>query len=236
MEEYLRIFNDYYSKFDNTCEDIKRKYFHTFRVVDFANKIATSLKLNEEDLEKAKICALFHDISRFQQWSTYRTYEDAKSFDHGDMGARILKDIGITDKTILLSTRDHNKFKIGNDVEGKDILFANITRDSDKLDILIEQSRVCTDTECIIGPEVLESFKKHELVKNNPKYEDSSIFNMLRCLAFIFDMNFKESLEIVKERNLVNLKCDEILSKFDNENIKEIKKICNEYIEMKLGE
>ena len=89
IEREIEEFKKYAHNFDMSIGFINRKYNHTFRVVDRADKITedvTDLKLKRLSL----IGALLHDISRFKQWTDYNTFEDAKSFDHGDMGYEIL--------------------------------------------------------------------------------------------------------------------------------------------------
>ena len=201
----------------------------------YAKRIATSLGLSESDTELALKCALFHDIARFKQWTEYNTYIDSKSFDHGDEGANILKEIGIEDEIILESTKYHNKYKLPDNIDDRTRLFANITRDADKIDIMDKQGLKCREKEFILSDKVLNSFRHHELIKNDAMDTSISIFNMLRQMAFIFDMNYTESLKIVKNKNIINLKCDEILSKFDEDSIKEIKNICNKYIEERIN-
>ena len=230
----LGLFNSYYRTFDNEIADIRRKYEHTFRVVMYACEIAESLDLPKEDVELAMKCALFHDIARFKQWSEYQTYEDAKSFDHGDMGYSILKELGINDEIILISTKYHNKYDIPNDLDERTMMFCNITRDADKLDIMNTQALECNDVNYYINDDILTSFREHKLLSNKLMDEKTDVFLILLCLAFIFDMNFKGSLEIVKNKNLVNIKCDQILKRFNKDEIKEIKDICNKYIDERL--
>lgn len=226
----LKIFNENYSLFDKSELRINSKYKHTFRVVKFAEEIAIEEGLSNEDIEFAKICALFHDIARFKQYTIYKTFVDEESFDHGDEGYNILKEMNITDNIILLSTKYHNKYKIPDDIDERTKLFCNITRDADKIDIMIEQGKICSDKEFYIDDEIINSFKEHKQLKNSLIDGKSTLYYMLRCIAFIFDMNFKSSLKIVKDSNEINLKFDEILSHFDEESIKEIRNICNEYL------
>ena len=82
----------------------------------------------------------------------------------------------------------------------------------------------------------MDSFKEHKMVKNNPDYWNSQGYMILRYLAFIFDINYKKSFEIIKESNIINNKCDLILSRVDSEVIKEIKNICNKYIDERISD
>ena len=235
MKEALELFNNYYDKFDKTLWGVYMKYDHTMRVVNYCKEIAESLNLSSEDVELAMICGLFHDIARFKQWQEYNTFEDKLSFDHGDEGYNILKELGIDDEIVLLSTKYHNKYEVG-DVDYRTKIFCNITRDADKLDIMIMQENKCNDEEYDVPDVVIESLKNKKLTHNMIEDKVSNTTNILRCVGFIFDMNYKKSFEVLKETNIVNKKLDIILSKFDEQDIKDIKNICNEYIDERVSD
>ena len=235
MKEALELFNNYYDKFDKTLWGVYMKYDHTFRVVDYAKKIARSINLNDEDYDLACKCALFHDIARFKQWQEYNTFEDKLSFDHGDEGYNILKELGVDDEIILTSTKYHNKYAVETNDE-RTLMFCNITRDADKLDIMMKQNKECNDEEFILPEDIIESFRNNKLTYNKIETESSDVCNILRCVAFIFDINFKESFKIIKETDIVNKKFDVILEKFDNEITRELKQICNEYIDERVSD
>lgn len=231
MNHYREIFDKYYSQFDNSEYWIKYKYDHTMRVVEYAKQIAISLNLSDEDIELAELCGLFHDISRFKQWAEYQTFIDLNSFDHGDMGYEILKELGIENEIILISTKVHNKYEVPDDLDDRTKLFCNITRDADKVDILIDLANDADDDSVDIPEEVIEAFKNHTMVQNRVANSQNKTVKMLRCLAFIFNAQYKKTFELIKEHNVVNIKCDNILSKHDDDRIKEIKNILNNYID-----
>ena len=54
MKNALKIFNDYVKKYDLTDKEIMKKYHHSLRVMEIANKIATSLNLSEEEINNIK--------------------------------------------------------------------------------------------------------------------------------------------------------------------------------------
>lgn len=230
MEKELDIFNNYYSNYNDLCIEIHRKYEHTMRVVSYAEKIAKSLDLNNEDIILAKKCALFHDIARFKQWNDYNTFHDKDSFDHGDMGCKILKELGINDEIILLSTKYHNKYEIDKSLDERTKLFCNITRDADKIDIMDTQEKTCKEKSIDIPKDIIDVFYEHKLLKNNITANYISVFSMLRSLAFIFDINYKESFKIIKDKDIINLKCNEIYDKTKNKDIKKIQDILNNFI------
>ena len=53
--------------------------------------IASSIGLNEEKINLAKLIGLLHDIARFEQYTRYQTFRDIESIDHGNLGAEILQ-------------------------------------------------------------------------------------------------------------------------------------------------
>ena len=232
--DYIKRFNDYYKDYDDSVWHINMKYKHTFRVVSYAKRIAMSLNLSEADVDLACSCALFHDIARFSQWKNYQTYEDSKSFDHGDEGYRILKEIGIDDEIILKSTLYHNKFKIDEKLDDRTLMFCNITRDADKIDIMFEQVNEMKDEIYYMSDDLVSCFRNHEQLKNGMMPEDIYLFRILRCLAFIFDINFVESFKIIKDKKIIDFKCNKILEKFDEDVIKEIRDICNNYVDERI--
>lgn len=234
MEEALNIFNNYYDSFDKSLDGVHRKYDHTMRVVIYAKKIAKGLNLNDEDYELASLCALYHDIAWFKQWSEYKTFEDALSFDHGDEGEKILKELGITDEIILKSTRVHNKLSVPNEFDERTKLFADITRDADKLDNLCVKFPKLEGT-YEIPEEAINSLLNKEMVKNNEKYDDNNLFHLLREIGFIFDLNFKESFKIIEEDGCIQRRLD-LMKDLNMEKYDELVKVCNEYINERLSD
>ena len=48
--------------------------------------LSNKLNLSKTDKELAKIIGLYHDIGRFEQDKRYDSFNDKKTFDHGDYG------------------------------------------------------------------------------------------------------------------------------------------------------
>ncbi len=230
MKEDLKIFNEYYEKYNNSEYGTYMKYDHTFKVIDYAKEIAKSLNLSEEDIDLASRCALWHDIARFNQWKEYKTFNDYHSFDHGKEGTIILKELGIKNDIIEKSTYYHNKYKIDDSLDDRTKLFCNITRDADKIAIIVDHKIECSDKELILTDDIINCFKEHKQLKNEYVIENSTFHCLLRLIAFIFDLNFQKSFKIIKEQDLINKKFDLVLNKFDDERVKELRDICNEYV------
>ena len=67
INKEIEEFNKFISNYDINNEAIKMKYNHTFRVVDYANKILVN-ETNDKDIVRlGLIGALLHDIARFKQ-------------------------------------------------------------------------------------------------------------------------------------------------------------------------
>ena len=137
------VFKDYVDTFDLDNKNIKLKYFHTLEVANISYEIANLMNLSEEDKDLAKLIGYLHDIGRFVQIEKTKTFKD-KNMDHADYGVKVLFeedlirkfiDTNKYDEIIRKAIKNHNKYEILDEVNDKEKLFANIIRDSDKIDI-----------------------------------------------------------------------------------------------------
>lgn len=126
----------------------QRKIEHTIDVCRITERIL------KEEKEFASIknggllgycCALFHDLSRFEQLAEYATLRDQDSFDHGKRSMEILKErlfpmpteLSPEENEILLTSVElHNKKALPPDLAPHILPFARLIRDADKLSIL----------------------------------------------------------------------------------------------------
>lgn len=206
FERIEKVFKEYVDTFDMEDEKISLKYYHTLEVANISYKIASLMGLSDEDKDLAKLIGYLHDIGRFEQVAQTNSFKD-KLMDHADNGVKLLFDEGMIrkfiddpkyDEIIKKAVRNHNKYKILDEVDNREELFTNIIRDSDKIDIF-RVRKLYYNSEIILPPskEVLDSFEKGELVKlDDIKNKSDSI---LCILAFIFDFNYKNSLKVLKE-------------------------------------
>lgn len=209
MDERYDTFDAFVMQYDMNEEMIGYKYNHSYRVVHQAQEIARSLKLSDEDKEIAEIVALLHDVARFKQWTEYKTFDDHKSFDHGDEAIKILFEDGEIEKynvdkkfydIIKIAIKNHNKLKYDEEsLSAKEKLHCKIIRDADKIDIIYAFSThrllemESDDSE--INPKVIEKITQHKLVNK----EDAETKNdrILMELALAYDLNYKYSIERV---------------------------------------
>ena len=239
VEEFLK----YVDKYDNNDKEILLKRRHTLRVMELSEEIAKSLDLSEEDVELAKLCGLLHDIGRFTQIRDFNTYNDLVSLDHGDLGAEILKKDNYINKftnknqdNIIKVVKYHNKYKIPKTLSEKNRLLTKIVRDADKIDILflfVNKETYNNIEYTSVSKEVYNDILNKRLVRNvNVK---TSADEIVREIANIFDISYKKSFEIIKERDYVNKIFKIQLERTKNEEftkqLKEMQLMLNNYIE-----
>lgn len=239
MQEFVR----YAKLFDLKNPLIMSRFHHTFRVIEYAKDIARSEGLSDKDVILAMKCALLHDVARFRQFKMYNTYIDAESFDHGDEGARILSSNKFVNrytkdtaeqKLIIKVVKNHNKYKVEDGLTERELLFTNIVRDADKIDIMLQYGNEING-KFILNPSYLKPFQEKRLYKNKAVTGEYEV--TMRTMAFIYDMNFKYSYEFIKENNIINDKVELLMSHSTSLGIFEyLAKICNEYIDERIEE
>ena len=144
---FERRFRDYADTFRNADGSldfpIRCKIEHTFNVCRTAEKICRREGLTDRETHVFLLCALFHDLSRFEQFRKFRTFRDAESFDHGDRSEELmlsggfLRDVPSGVKAVVAcAVRLHNKLQIPPDTPPESLPAVRMVRDADKLDIL----------------------------------------------------------------------------------------------------
>lgn len=254
LEKCKKEFLKYTEEFDLENDGIKRKQLHSLRVMEASKKVAEALKLSEEKVELAELIGLLHDIGRFEQYNRGNTYLNEMLLDHANLGVQVLVRDDyikkyITDENyidvILKAIINHNKYKIIEEgMTEEEILFAKIIRDADKLDILYEGTELYWNTErekenvenSKISVNIEQQFKAERQVKKLGNERNDTVDGLLILLSYIYDINFKETLEIINKENYV----DRILDRFDfkdeqtKEQIEKLKKILLRFIRLSL--
>lgn len=244
-------FEKYVKPYGRDNVKICRKIEHSYRVIEVAKQIAKTLKLEEEDLELAKLIGLLHDIGRFEQIRIYDTFSDKDSIDHADLGVKILFEDGLIrkfieddkyDNIIYKAIKNHNKYAIEDGLDEKELLHAKIIRDADKTDIYEVYIRDIESNENAIfnydniskekiSDKVLEAVKEHKLVDRY--YTVNEADRYVAALAFIFDFNFKKGLELVKERKYITKLINRVRTENNEEEMKVIERNILEYFKEK---
>lgn len=240
-EEQFIKYTDSYRKYG---EKIILKINHTMRVEKLCEEIARSLNLKEDDINLAAMCGLLHDIGRFEQWKKYQTYNDLKSIDHGDLGEKLLKENHLINRftnnqvnTVLRAVKYHNKYRVPKTISERNKLFVDITRDADKIDILylFVKGELYTKTEeSKMSDEIIHALKEKRLIrKDETKTKADEI--AIR-LAFLFDINFKKSYDIILENDYINKMIDIQIEESNNKELKEQLEELRAYLNQYIGE
>ena len=255
--EKARIeFKNFIDKYDNKNDlGFNLKVVHTYQVVTIAKNIATNLNLSEEDVNLAELIALLHDIGRFEELNYFKKF-DIASFNHASYGVKMLFEDNLIrrfveddsyDNIIKVAIDNHNKLSIEDGLDDKSLLHVKIIRDADKLDnfrVKKEEKIEAIFPGKLKSKDELEnstiSTKVYETIKENKCvdiHDRITLLDYWLCvLAFIFDLNFKESYQIVKENNYIDILIDRFkYNDLDTKNkMEEIKNIMNNFVENKL--
>ena len=205
-EKVVKSFNKYYEDYKDLSKGIVLKYGHSFNVANYMEELADKLVLDEEDIYLAKTIGLLHDIGRFEQLKEFNSFDDDK-FDHADFSVKYLFEDGHirdfikdskNDNIIKEAIANHNKYEIRDGLNERELLFSKMIRDMDKVDIFYQ----------IASKYDIEFKDKPSDIAVKKFFEEKSLTNeerIKRCdyvigtLAFVFDINFKESFEILKD-------------------------------------
>lgn len=245
-ENVLKSFKKYLENFDVKDENIAVKVNHSYHVADLAMKLGKRMELLEEELTLAKILGLLHDIGRFEQYKRAKVYDDiASNLDHALLGTEYLfrenhsKDFGLPEKyhsIIQKAIFNHNKLKIEDCLNEKELFFAKFLRDIDKIDIFRQQATSRIGPDCFnakLSKKVKEQFFKHTLVEEIEIKNDSDI--IATEIAFVFDISFKESYELLFDTDNLELYLSVIeVEKGFEDDFEEIKKEVRNFLEERM--
>lgn len=213
-ENVLKEFKKYLEQFNRTDEMIAMKISHSVHVADLAMKLGKRLELTEEELELVKTIGLLHDIGRFVQYEKIKSYNDATTkIDHGKLATDYLfkeghiKDFGIPKKDYAIIEKtifNHNKLEIEDDLTEEERFFVHLIRDADKIDIFRQEAVLENKTFVeAISPKVKEEFFKHHLIDRLEVKNKSD--EVLVELAYVFDIHFQESYELLRDTDNLEL-------------------------------
>ena len=233
------IFKDYVSQYDSNDKRIIQKYEHSLRVCDLCKKIATYLNLSDDKILIAEFIGLLHDFGRFEQIKRYNTYNDRISVDHAKLGMDLLEEFGFdkfvkdkkTQEIIKIAVLNHNQTFIDDNLTEEELLFSQIIRDADKLDIFyiwkdMEFDKVEGKIDDKIYNRMLTCKYDYENINNKLDY-------YVLLIGFVYDINFSWTIRYLKENKYFNTIIDKVIEKNPHESFKlnKIKETINQYIE-----
>lgn len=214
MKEKIKIFSKYVLNFDFNEENIKRKYYHSIRVMDLSRMIAKSIDFQPNDLNIASLVGLLHDYARFPQWTKYHTFNDLDSIDHGDLAVDILfHQHQINQYTSQIANYDeiydaikyHNKYEIPTQLSTHNKQLCQVIRDADKLDILylisIKEIKIMESNDPV-SINVKNGFLNEKSIncKNRKNHSDQ----IVSFIAFVFDLNYDYSFKYLEQYKLLD--------------------------------
>lgn len=209
-----KIFLDYAEGYDRSNGKIELKIVHTLAVAKVMDRLTEALHLTERQRYLAHICAVFHDIGRFEQVRRYDTFLDHLSVDHAWMSCEVLKKEGFLGELkererqqVLTAIQNHNRFQIEEGLDEETLLLCKLIRDADKSDIF--RVFACEDmvdtmgeTEEQVAREtvtdaVFQSILEHRCIKKEER--QTGLDKWVTFLGFFFDFYFKESMAFSME-------------------------------------
>lgn len=247
-----KAFKNYTDNYDSSEGKIYLKIYHTYQVADICVRIAKSLGMNETDIDIAWLLGMLHDTGRFEQVRRYNTFNDSKSVDHAELGADILfvENSEASNKyrqslvsatrlfeqekeLIEIAIRNHNKYRLPENLTKRQQCFCNLLRDADKVDIL--RVNVETPFEVIynvsmdelkkspITREVLTAFNEgHAVLRSLKKHP---IDNLVGHISLVYELVYKESRKITREQGflqqMLEFESDNPQTRAELEDIKE---------------
>ena len=138
-------FKNYVANYNPEHPRVALKISHILRVAENCRVIAESLNLSEEEIKLAELIGIFHDLGRFEQVIIADTFSDRDSkINHAEQSVKVLFEEGLIrrfieeetyDNVIRKAVYNHNRAGIEDGLTEKELLFAKIIRDADKLDI-----------------------------------------------------------------------------------------------------
>ena len=213
-ENEKQAFLSYADRFDRTNGMIELKVVHTLRVAEVMDRLTAALRLPDETRYLAALCAIFHDIGRFEQVKRFGTFNDRLSINHALLSCEIVHEGAFLShlpasqqQMVLTAIENHNKLAISPDVTGETLLLSRLIRDADKIDIF--RVFACEDMADTMGepiPQVeqeyitdvvYDHFMRHECVPKSLRRTGLDIW--IGFLGFFYDMNFPESIAIARE-------------------------------------
>lgn len=228
--DYINSFTSENDQIQNNF-DLKKEHIH--RVIGYTEVLARNLELDQEIVLAAQLAALLHDVGRFKQFQEYQTFSDYESVDHAKLGHEIILEnewlLPISDdikSDILLAVQLHNKIEVPKNISSQAKLITKIIRDADKIDILdmaVREYALQNDSRnpsftldledsFQISKQIAKSLLSEKL-PDRKHMKTITDFKLVQ-MAFVFDINFKPSFQIIDKKGLLK-KLFEALPKSD---------------------
>ena len=225
LDLLTRRFTTYVDRFrvDGVLHPLHQlKLEHTLRVSADARTIAEGMQWSEEEAGLAEAVGLFHDVARFPQFQQYRSFSDADTVDHGDLGFQTLEKENLLDgmaeeprALILHSVQYHNKKDLPRILTAQEEKHLRLIRDADRLDIFficwesIHSGSIHDHPEIAMnidfdGPPteaVLDQFERGKAIGYQSMQSMADRF--ILQLSWIHDLSYVATKRLVRERGIL---------------------------------
>lgn len=219
-DKIRQAFDKYTANYNMSDPNVWMKYYHTGKVAQNCDAIAISLGLSDEEQDIAWTLGMLHDVGRFEQLRRFNTFNDAISIDHANFGADLLFNEGLIYKfidgdkhydVIEKAIRYHSLLNVPEGVTERELMFCDIIRDADKVDIF----RACYETgmatvyqvteaellNSVITPEVFDVFLQERTIPKNIRKTVAD--NLVGHAALNFELVYPMSRQIAKEQGFI---------------------------------
>jgi len=188
----------YYEASDESVQaKIRRKVLHTRNVTELICRFDLEVERIDHDFRESAITGLLHDVARFAQWYHFQTFDDRKSIDHAQWGARLLtylkekKEPGFEDLSdeIIDAIRQHSMKECDKPTE-----IARKIRRADKCIILSEYLADIRESPIehgAISPQAYLEFMSGLIVSH--KSLETPVDRLLQRLSWIYDLDSLEA-------------------------------------------
>jgi putative nucleotidyltransferase with HDIG domain len=232
LEKLRTRFDDYVTGFYGEDEyvnaNLKMKQLHSRRTCAVMIKLADQIGLDANQKRIAETIALFHDIGRFEQFVRHRTYNDAKSVNHCELGLQVLRETNLLAsvdtaerEVIEKAIKYHGRKELPSDLSGQCLLFSRLIRDADKVDVLhvitkYHQQYRDNKADSMLEALLLElpdepwcSAGVVEALLHGRRIDHKELRTMndmrLLLIGWVYDVNFTATLKLMREHRLFDI-------------------------------
>ena len=205
---------------------LQLKIDHTARVCQEIITLGQQLELPAPLLTLAEITAVFHDVGRFEQFATYRTFADRLSVDHAALGVTILRQRALLHglnpalyDLIYRVIAYHNRKAVPPDESDLCLFLTKLLRDADKLDIwhvaleAYAMPPAQRNTDIWLGlpdrPELSAAACADLLARRMVDIRHLRTLNDFKLLqlGWMYDLNFHATFQALRDRRYVERLC-----------------------------
>jgi hypothetical protein len=231
--------------------NLRLKEDHSRRTCDEMRYLAEELSLNDNQKRIAEIIALLHDVGRFRQFIKYRTYNDSRSVDHCLLSLKVLHETKVLERIekeerqlIEKAIEYHGQRELRSDLEGECLLFSQLIRDADKLDVFYVVTEYYGQYR-----ENPDEFNLELEFEDVPRYSKEIVEDILRGrlidysrlrtlndmkllqLGWVYDVNFTATLKRIRRRRFLEQIIDFLPR---TEDIERVKAKIFEYVDQRI--